>query len=333
MAEKPKVAVVSVGGTICSIGKHPFDLIDYDQNNRCLDTDGLLARLPEAAEIATIIPVRFRSILSSAVTFAILQELIVCLQQTIVDHPDLDGIVIAHGTATLEETAYFLNLTLRLLVPVVLVGSQRPANALSSDAGMNLANAIRVAGCRDARGLGVLVLLNDEIQAARDVRKSSTFRLNAFHSADWGALGHADADKIAFYRRPLRRAMPETEFIVDRHTELPRVDISISYLGSDGAAIPALVAAGAKGIVSAGFLPWGNTEGETYELKRAVEQGVVVVCSARAASGRVPRSAATRSHGFIAADDLTPQKARILLSLALTRTTSADEIQRFFEIY
>ncbi len=198
-------------------------------------------------------------------------------EQLVAEHADLAGIVIGHGTATLEETAYILNLTLKVAVPVVLVGAQRPSSALSTDAGLNLVNAIRVAASPEARGMGVLVVLNDEIQAARDVTKTSTLRLQTFRSADFGVLGHADGDAVAFYRRPVRRCCPDTEFDIRSLDALPRVDIAYAYAGGDGTAVRAFIAAGAKGIVSAGFAPGGAPPGEFEALKEAAAQGVVVM--------------------------------------------------------
>src|SRR5207237_9572344 len=151
-----------------------------------------------------------------------------------------------------EETAFFLNRTLGVSQPVVLVGAQRPASALGTDAGMNLVNALRVAGSPQARGKGVLVVLNDEIHAARDVVKTSTYRLQTFRSVDFGALGHADGDGVHFYRAPLRAHMPDTAFSALDLTALPRVDIVYSYAGADGALVVAAVSAGARALVSAG---------------------------------------------------------------------------------
>jgi L-asparaginase len=141
------------------------------------------------------------------------------------EDPAIAGFVIPHGTATLEETAFFLNLTLRVSQPVVLVGAQRPASALGTDAGMNLVNALRVAGCAEARGKGVLVVLNDEIHPARDVVKTSTYRVQTFRSLDYGALGHVDGDGPHFYRAPLKRHMPDTPFSGREIAAMPRVDI------------------------------------------------------------------------------------------------------------
>jgi L-asparaginase len=248
-------------------------------------------------------------------------------------YPDLAGVVVLHGTATLEETAYALNLTAKVRVPIVLVGSQRPASALSSDAGRNLVNAVRTAAAPEARGLGVLVCLNDEIHAARDVTKTSTARLQAFRSPDFGLLGHADGDAVVFYRKPLRQVAPDTEFDIRALDALPRVDIAYGYAGDDGAAVGAYVQAGARGIVVASLAPGVLTPGETEALKAAVSVGVVVMLSSRVGSGRVFPLSKTRQVGFLVADNLNPQKARVLLALALTKTANPDELRRIFATY
>jgi L-asparaginase len=239
--------------------------------------------------------------------------------------------VITHGTATLEETAFFLNLTLTVGQPVVLVGAQRPASALGTDAGMNLVNALRVAGSQAAHGKGVLVLLNDEVNAARDVVKTSTYRLQTFRSLDFGALGHVDGDGVRFYRAPLGRHMPNGAFAHDKLSEpLPRVDIVYSYAGADGALVDAAVAAGARGLVSAGFAPGSPTPAQRAAFERAAKAGIVVVQCSRA-SGRVAPRRRLRETGIVAGEDLSPQKARILLMLALTTTSDIAAIQRLFQ--
>ena len=330
----PKVAVIGTGGTICSIGKTAFDILDYGANDTILHADELLQRFPDVLGLADVIPVRFRAIPSPNITFADWRALLLLLDETVAATPDLAGIVILHGTASLEETAYFLSLTAKIEIPIVVVGAQRPASALSTDAGMNLANAIRTAACPAARGMGVLVLLNDEIHAARDVSKTSTFRLQTFRTADFGVLGHADGDAVVFYRKPLRRTAPDTEFDVRHLDALPRVDIVYAYVGSDGTASRAFLAAGAEGIVSAGFAPGFTVSAEAAVLAEAVaERGVVVVQSTRAGSGRTVRTTKTRALGFLASDNLTPQKARILLSLALTISHDPVEVERMFAVY
>ena len=330
---KPKIAFIGTGGTISSIGRHSLDIVDYVANGVMLHAGDIVARYPELAEVAEVIPVRFRNVPSFDIFFAEWQELVRLCDRLVAEIPDLAGIVIGHGTASLEETAWALNLTVKVPVPVVVVGAQRPPSALSSDAGMNLVNAVRTAAAPESRGRGVLVVLNDEIQAARDVTKTSTFRMQTFRSPDFGALGHADGDRIAYYRRAERRAAPETEFDIRTLAALPRVDITYAYTGSDGTAVRAFVAAGAKGIVSAGFAPGFPGSADNAALEEAVRQGVVVVQSTRAGSGRTFRGERFRRGGILIADNLNPQKARILLALALTVTTDPAEIERIFTTY
>ncbi len=330
---KPKVAFIGTGGTIASIGKGPLDILDYGANGVMLHAAELLAKFPEVQEVADVFPVRFRNVPSYEIFFTDWKALAETCASLVREHPDLAGIVIGHGTASLEETAYFLNLTLKVSVPVVIVGSQRPASALSSDAGMNLVNAVKVAACPEARGMGVLVLLNDEIQSAREVTKTSTFRLQTFRSPDFGVLGHADGDRVAFYRAPVRRRMPDTEFDISGLNDLPRVDIAYAYTGSDGAAVRAFVAAGAKGIISAGFAPGFAGSGDGEALREAVAKGITVIQCTRAGSGRTFRGTRLRDWGFLIADNLNPQKARLLLALALTVTSDPAGIERIFATY
>lgn len=333
MDTKPKVAVVGTGGTIASVGTGPFDILDYGANETMLHIEDILARFPEVHEKAQVLPVRFRAVPSPDIYFGIWQELVLLFDRLVAEHPDLSGIVVTHGTASLEETAWFLNLTVKVAIPVVVVGAQRPASALSTDAGMNLANAIRVAADPASRGLGVLVLMNDEIHAAREVTKTSTFRLQTFRSPDFGVLGQADGDRIVYYRKPLRQAAPETEFDIRQLPDLPRVDIVYAYTGSDGTAARAFLAAGAQGLVSAGFAPGFAGKADFEVLKEAVAGGVSVMQSTRAGSGRVFRGKRLREAGILSADNLNPQKARILLALALTVTRDPAEIERIFLTY
>jgi L-asparaginase len=330
---KPRVAFIGTGGTIASLGTGPLDLQDYGATGNVMHAEEILARWPETALVADVLPVRYRNIPSTSIDYPDWKALVLLCDQLVQEHADLAGIVIGHGTATLEETAYFLNLTLKVRVPVVLVGAQRPSSALSSDAGMNLVNALRVAASPEARGMGVLAVLNDEIHAAREVTKTATLRLQTFKTRDFGVLGQADGDAVAFYRRPLRRCAPDTEFDVRARDALPRVDIAYAYAGGDGTAVRAFVATGARGIVSAGFAPGGAPPGDYDALKEAVARGVVVVQSTRAGSGRTFRGTRLRDAGFLIADNLNPQKARILLSLALTVTQEPEEIARMFRTY
>lgn len=333
MTTKPKVAVIGTGGTICSIGTGPFDILDYGANEKMLHADDVVAMFGEIRHHADVIPVRFKAVPSPDIFFSEWKDLVLLCDKLVSEMPDLSGIVILHGTASLEETAYFLSLTIKVSVPVVVVGSQRPASALSTDAGMNLANAVRTAASPEARGMGVMVLLNDEIHAAREVTKTSTFRLQTFRSPDFGVLGHADGDRVVFYRKPIRKSGPETEFDIRTLEALPRVDIVYAYTGSDGTASRAFVAAGAKGIVSAGFAPGSPGKADTEVLEAAAKAGVVVMQSTRAGSGRTFKGKKAAQRGFLVADNLNPQKARLLLALALTVTSEPAEIERIFLTY
>lgn len=331
---KPKVLFIGTGGTISALSSvGPFDIMDYGSKGRFMQAEEIVEYWPQVKEKAEVVPIRFRNVASTAIGPAEWLELLELAHKSYAEHPDAAGIVVGHGTATLEETAYFLSLAHKLPVPIVVVGAQRPSSGLSSDAGMNLANAIRVAADPGARGLGALVLLNDEVNAAREVTKTSTGRMQTFRSPDFGCLAHADGDTIAWYRKPLRRLAPDTEFDVRGLTSLPRVDVMYSYAGSDGAAAAAYVAAGARGIVIAGFAPGFVSPGEADALAAAAAKGVVVVCATRAGSGRSFGTSRKRELGFLDADNLTVQKARILLSLALTRTTDKAEIARMFAEY
>ena len=247
--------------------------------------------------------------------------------------PDIAGVVFTHGTNTIEETAYFMNLTVRSEKPVVIVGAQRPFSTLSSDAPLNLLNAIRVAAAPSSRGKGTLVVLNDEINAARDVTKSNTYRVETFVARELGVLGYADADKIVFYRAPTRRHTTQSEFDLAQIGSFPKVSILYSYSGDDGELAKAAVAAGARGLVVAGTGA-GHTQNARKTLKDLSDSaGIVVVRSSRVGAGRVIRDDNWQEPGFVAADNLSPQKARILLQLALTRTNKPDEIQKMFDEY
>jgi len=247
--------------------------------------------------------------------------------------PDIAGLVFTHGTNTIEETAYFMNLTVRNEKPVVIVGAQRPFSTLSSDAPLNLLNAIRVAASPSSRGKGTLVVLNDEINAARDVTKSNTYRVETFVARELGVLGYADADRIVFYRAPTRRHTTQSEFDLAQIGSFPKVSILYSYSGDDGELAKAAVAAGARGLVIAGTGA-GHTQNARKTLKDLSDSaGIVVVRSSRVGAGRVIRDDNWQEPGFVAADNLSPQKARILLQLALTRTDKPDEIQKMFDEY
>lgn len=332
MAALPRIAVIGTGGTISSLGASSLDVLDYPDFGQKLTCEGLLDRFPETRLVADPLPVTFRQVGSTAIGPSEWIELRDLIHRTAERDPAIAGFVIPHGTATLEETAFFLNLTLRVTQPVVLVGAQRPASALGTDAGTNLVNALQVAGCPAARGMGVLVVLNNEIHPARDVVKTSTYRVQTFRSLDYGALGHVDGDGPHFYRAPLKAHMPDTPFAAAEITALPRVDIIYSYAGADGDLVEAAVKAGASGLVSAGFAPGTPSPAQQAAFIAAARSGIAVVQSSRA-TGRIAPRRRLRETGIVAAEDHTPQKARILLALMLLTTTDVAAIQQAFQRY
>lgn len=334
MAESPRrVALIVTGGTIDSVGVDRLDLAWYIEAGKRLGPGEMLAQLPELGTIARVEELPFRRLPSHGLVTKDWLDL-VRLVHDVFAGDRADGLVITHGTNTLEETAYFLTLTLKTDQPVVLVGSMRPASALGADGPLNLLNAVRVAADPGSRGRGVLVVLNDTIHAARDVTKTATYRVETFQGRDLGPLGYADADgRVVFYHRTARRHTTDTEFDVRSLESLPRVDVVVSYVGADGTLIDAAVAAGARGIVSAGTGAGRPTPLEDEALTRAHERGVVVCQSTRVGSGRVVRAPTLVRRGFVASDDLVPWKARVLLALALARTTDPAEIQRMFDEY
>lgn len=329
----PRVALIATGGTIDSLGTDRLDLAWYIERGERLAPGELRAGVPELAEIAAIEEIPFRRLPSHALVTSDWIDLVGTIHDVFASGR-AEGLVLMHGTNTLEETAYFLTLTLKTDRPVVLIGAMRPASALSADGPLNLLNAVRVAADPNSVGRGVLVVLNDTIHSARDVTKTATYRLDAFRDRDLGPLGYADADgRVVYYHRTARRHTTETEFDLRQTTDLPRVDIVVSHVGADGTMIDAAVAAGARGIVSAGTGAGRPTPAEDEALTRASEHGVVICQATRVGSGRVVRSPSLARRGFVAADNLQPWKARILLALALSRRADPTEIQRMFDTY
>jgi L-asparaginase len=333
MPNLPRIAVIGTGGTISSLGNGSLDVLDYPDFGQKLTSEALLDKFPETKLVAEAVPVNYKQVGSTALGPEDWLELRRIIHKMAKDDPGIAGFVIPHGTATLEETGFFLNLTLATKQPVVMVGAQRPASALGTDAGTNLVNALQVAGSPEARGIGVLAVLNNEIHPARDVVKTSTYRVQTFRSLDFGALGHVDGDGVHFYRAPLKTHMPDTEFAACDFTVLPRVDIVLSYAGADAALVEAAIAAGAKGVVNAGFAPGSPTPVQQDALNAAAKAGVVIVQCSRAASGRVAPRRRLRETGIVAGEDFSPQKARILLMLMLTMTSDIAAIQTAFAAY
>lgn len=330
----PRVGLILTGGTIDSVGIDRLDLAWYIEANKRLGEGELLSQLPELKTIANVQEIPFRRLPSQALVDKDWLDLVRKIH-SIFDNGEADGIVITHGTNTLEETAYFLNLTLKTDKPVVLVGSMRPSSAVSADGYLNMLNAVRVAADPQSRGRGCLVVMNDTIFNGRDVTKNSTYRVEAFQSRDLGPLGFADADgRVIYYHQPVRKHTTQTEFDVRGMTSLPRVEVVLSYANADGVMIEAVARAGAKGIVSAATGAGRPTPPQDDAFDRAYrEHGMIMCLCSRVASGRVVRSPGLKRRGFVAADNLQPWKARILLSLGLSKTTDADNLQRMFDTY
>ncbi len=330
----PLVYVLTTGGTIASRAKDTLGLSDYGPGAtglKRLDAPSLVASVPELNRVARVEVEQIADTGSANITVALWLKLAERVN-AILARPEVTGLVVTHGTDTLEETAYFLNLVVRTEKPVVLVGSLRPATALSADGPLNLVNAVRTAAAPASRGKGVLVVLNDEINAAREVTKTNTRRLEAFRSPDVGFLGYADPDAVVYYREPTRRHTYRSEFDLTGKKELPTVEIVTSYIGSSRAVIDMWVKAGVRGLVVAGSGGGGVTEDQRTAIKEAAKN-VAVVSSSRTGSGRVLDSPRLQQDGIIAADNLSAQKARILLMLALTKTSDRAEIRRIFNEY
>ena len=327
----PRIRVLVGPGTLPSRGKHRMDFTHYRRSGHPRMTAAeLLAEIPEIERIASVEAEGGAP--HGIATLGDLRRLTLRVNE-LLQRPDLNGLVFVQGTNTLEETAYFLTLTVRSAKPVVVTGAQRPFTALSSDAPLNLFNAIRTAAHPDSSGKGVLVVTNDEINCARDVTKTSTYKVQTFRSRDLGLLGYADPDRILYYRTPTRRHTTDSEFSVEDVEALPRVDVLYVYTGTHPGMAEAIVESGAKGIVivgiGAGAL--GSLEAECAEI--AATRRAVVVRSARVGEGRVLRDSAWHEPNMVAADNLSAQKAAVLLSLALTKTNDPDEIQRIFDEY
>jgi len=324
----PTVAVLSTGGTIASM--HDPEVGGYVP---ALSGEDLVAAVPAIEDIAQLRVEQISNISSSDMTSEIWLRLSRRITELLSD-ADIAGAVVTHGTNTLEETAYFLDLTIESDKPVVLVGAQRPASDSDSDGPRNLLDAVRVAASAEALGKGVMVVMNGQINAARDVTKSSTSQVETFRSLEFGAIGIADFEGVRFYRSPLRRQT----FAIDAETTLGRVEIVTSYAGADGRLIRSLLRdGGVAGIVVAG-LGLGSVPGAMFDaIEQARAAGIPVVISTRVPTGRVfPRGGSRGSAlsltsiGCVLADNLSPQKARILLMLALTRTQDAVDLQRYF---
>jgi L-asparaginase len=327
--ELPMVVVLATGGTIASQQN-----LAQGASGPPLSGDRLVDAVPALKKIARIRSEQIANMGSRNITPAIWIELAVRANELLAQ-PDVTGVVVTHGTDTLEESAYFLDLTMCSAKPVVFVASQRPASDSDSDGPRNLLDAVRVAISPEAVGKGVLVVLNGQINAARDATKTHTSQVETFRSLEFGELGIADSEAVRFYRAPLRRQTVP----VDAATELGRVEIVYAYAGADGRLVRSLIhEEGLAGLVVAG-LGLGNVPALFADaIEEARAKGVPVAIGTRVPSGRVFCLAGGKSSalglkrmGCVLADNLNPQKARVLLMLALTRTHDPAELQQYFD--
>ena len=324
----PRVHLLATGGTISNVG----------DDKRRTGTE-LVDGIPGVGQMATVTVEQFSNVPSSAVTEAMWRGLATRIRQLQQGDDAPVGFVITHGTDTMEETAYFLSLTVGGCEPVLVTGAMRQANWVGADGPANLRNAIRAAIAPASRGRGTMVLMNDELFAARDVTKSNTTRLNAFSAPDAGVLGLTDPDTIVFHR-PVPASCRPSLFDLSAIGEFPRTDVVYAYIGADSVVVDALVNAGSRGLVVAGVGRGGTTPAMSRALRRATERGVTVILSNRTGSGRVgtashPDSLAALPAGrgaTIGATDLNPQKARVLLMLALAAHSSARRIAELFDV-
>ncbi|EAK5115926.1 type II asparaginase [Campylobacter upsaliensis] len=329
MAEaKPKVAILATGGTIAGSIDSAVATTGYTAG--VVGVDVLIKAVPEIQNLAKIEGQQIANIDSSNMRDEIWLKLAQEINKLFAS--GVDGVVITHGTDTMEETAYFLNLTIKSDKPVVLVGAMRPSTAISADGPKNLYNAVALAADKNAKG--VMVAMNDKIQSARAVVKTHTLNVDAFSSPDFGDMGYIVDGKVYFYNNVAKAHTKKTPFDVKNLKELPKVDILYSYSNDgSGVAAKALFENGTKGIVVAGSGAGSIHEAQKEILKELLTKGLKVAVSSRVVAGRVAVSEADKKLGFISAEDLNPQKARVLLMLALTKTNDPKKIQEYFLKY
>ncbi|MER3121623.1 type II asparaginase [Bacillus altitudinis] len=324
------IKVLATGGTIAGSSDSNTDTTGYKSG--ALGIDKVIASVPQLKDIANVTGEQVANVGSENVDNALLLKLAKRVNQLLNDD-QVDGIVVTHGTDTLEETAYFLHLVVKSDKPVVVVGSMRPASAISADGPLNLYHAVKIASTKEAKGKGVMVTLNDRIASARFITKTNTTTTDSFKSLEQGYIGEVAGEVVSFYNEPTRKHTADSEFDISKLKELPQVDILYGYQNDQKYVYDAAVKAGAKGIVVAAA---GNGTMSTEAINGAtdaVKKDVVIVRSSRAGNGIVTHEKMDDEHHFVSSDSLNPQKARILLMLALTKTKDPDKIQSYYEQY
>ena len=330
-SKKPNIVIIGTGGTIAGLGSSSANVSAYQ--SAVVAVDKLIAAVPEIQKIAEVKGEQIFQIGSESYNnerWLKLGKRVAELLQS----QDVDAVVITHGTDTIEETGYFLNLTLKSEKPVVIVGAMRPGSAMSADGPLNLYNAVIVASDNNSFGKGVLVVMNDEIHSARDIVKANTVKVESFHSL-YGPLGIVVEGKSSYYRAPARPHTMQTEFDINEIGALPEVGVVYAHGNMSRVPYDAFVAAGVKAIIHMGT---GNGSIADYivpVLKEVRSKGVIVVRASRTGSGPVVRNGEANDDelDYIVTDDQNAAKARILLSLALAKTTDTKELQKLFWKY
>ena len=328
---KPNVVILATGGTIAGAAASGTQA---GYTSGAVTIDAMIAAVPGITDLANIKGEQISNVGSQDISFDIMLTLAKRINQLLAT-PQVDGIVVTHGTDTMEETAFFLNLVVKSEKPVVMVGSMRPSTAVSADGPLNLYNAVGVAIDPNAKGRGVLVVMNDWIHGAHSLTKTSTTAVQTFMSPLRGVVGVATYGKNDFYNNPQWKHTVGSEFDITNVTKLPRVDILFACADMSPDLIEDSARHGAKGIVLAGVGNGNVNKASLDAAAQVAKQGVVIVRSSRVATGSVGRNVEVNDDelGFVASDELNPQKSRILLMLALLKPRTTMEIQKLFQTY
>jgi len=332
MNKLPNIVILATGGTIAGIAGNTTTTVGY--TSAAITVESLIEMVPEIEAIANISGQQVVQISSQEMNNDIWLALGKKVNE-LLSSPDVDGVVITHGTDTMEETAYYLHLVVNSEKPVVLVGAMRPSTAMSADGPNNLYNAVVLAGSINARRKGVLVFMNDTIYSAREVTKSSTFLTDAFQAPGLGALGYIQSNVAHFYKEPIGLHTVNSMFSKGEISALPKVDIAYGYANVKRDAIDAFATHGSQGIIYAGTGNGSLALEVTEALSDARRNGIIVIRSSRVGSGLVARNGEANDDelDFVVSNTLNPQKARVLLLLALTQTNDTKEIQQIFNDY
>ena len=325
---KPTIYILAPGGTIAGSGS---GALDTSYTSGTVTVDKLIAAVPDINKIATIKGEQISNIGSQEMNNEVWFKLANRVNELLVSGK-ADGVVITHGTDTMEETAYFLNLVVKSDKPIVMVGAMRNSGSLSADGPLNIYNAVNVAMSKEAAGKGVMVVMNDEIHAAREVTKTNTTAVDTFKSPNSGKIGTVFYGNVKFYMNPVRKHTVNSAFDITKIKELPRVDIIYSHSNDNPDFVNVAVKNGAKGIINAGMGNGNPFPSALEALGEAVKAGIVVVRDSRVGSGETTLNGEVDDgkYGFLASDNLNAQKARVLLMLALTQTTDKAKIQELF---